>query len=240
MVGVSTVVALSALITGVGAANASTHPTKSTYVSATRTASSAMPRAKQSGVDSIHEACNGVDGEVTGLTSSTITVLDREGTSTTYAVTSTTTVTRDRQRLTLSAVKIGENVHVAVRFADGAIAVTIDIVPATIAGEVAAVSDDTITVTGPNEEIGTIVVSGSTTFVMSGGAASLSDVTVGSFVFAEGSLGSTATTIDAASVGIGQPTPGTRPGTGGLSLGGAGGPNPMGAATPAPLKADAF
>ncbi len=51
-----------------------------------------------------------------------------------------------------------------------------------------AVNGDTITVTRPDETTGTIHVDGDTTYTTGREAGELSDVTVGSFVVAEGTL----------------------------------------------------
>jgi hypothetical protein len=228
MIGVPTAVVLGVFVTGAGVASASTHPAKSAHAKTTVTAPTARPRANQGGPGAMPGGCNGVGGDVTALTSSAITVLNREGTSTTYAITSTTTVTKDRSSSTLAALAVGENVHITVSSTDATSATAIDIVPANIAGKVTAVSGDTITITGPDGKTGTIEVTSSTTFAKSGVTATLSDVTVGSFVFAEGTFGATPTTIDATSVGIGQPAAGNGPGPGG----GPGGPGPMGAFAP--------
>ena len=234
MIGVPTAVALGIFVTGVGVAGASTHTTRSTHVGTTLAAATAKPRANHGNPLSIPRGCNGAGGDVTALTSSAITVLNREGTSTTYAITSTTNVTKDRANSTLAALALGENVHIAVNQTDATSAISIDIVPANIAGKVTAESGDTITITGPNGSTGTIVVSSSTTFAKSGSTASLSDVTVGSFVFAEGTFGATATTINAASVGIGQPPSGTGPEHGSFAgdPGDPGGPGPLGGTEP--------
>jgi hypothetical protein len=234
MIGVPTAVVLGIFVTGAGAgvASAATHSATSTHAHASLTASSAKPRANQFGPGAMPGGCNGVGGDVTALTSSAITVLNREGTSTTYAITSTTTVTKDRASSTIAALALGENVHISVSSTDATTATSIDVVPANIAGKVTAVSGDTISITGPDGTTGTIDVTSSTTYAKSGATASLSDVTVGSFVFAEGTFGATPTTIDATSVGIGQPSPGTGPGPGAFGGGGPGGPGPMGAFTP--------
>jgi hypothetical protein len=237
MIGVPTAVVLGVFVTGAGAgvASAATHSAKSTHAHITLMASTAKPRANQSGPGAMPGGCNGMGGDVIALTGSAITVLNREGSSTTYAITSTTTVTKDRASSTIAALALGESVHINVSSTDATTATSIDIVPANIAGKVTAVSGDTITIAGPDGTTGTIDVTSSTTFAKSGATASLSDVTVGSFVFAEGTFGATATTIDATSVGIGQPSPGTGPGPRGFAgggQGGPGGPGPMGAFTP--------
>lgn len=192
---------------GVAGASSSAHSPRSTHVEAPRLATSVQndPRPNE---------CSDVGGDATGLTSSAITVLNRDGTSSTYAVSSSTTVTKDRSPSMLAALALGDNVHITVSSVDAGSASSIDIVPADVAGRVTAVSASTISVAGPHGRTGTIDVTNATTFAKSGVAASLSDVTVGSFVFAKGTFGATSTTIEAASVGIGQPSSGPGPGPG--------------------------
>jgi hypothetical protein len=69
------------------------------------------------------------------------------------------------------------------------------------------------------------VVSSATTYMKGGASATLSDISVGTFVFAQGSYGTSATVVDATTVGIGQPGPGG-PGAGPFGKAGPGGPPP--------------
>jgi hypothetical protein len=67
-------------------------------------------------------------------------------------------------------------------------------------------------VTDPNGNSATIQVGSATTYSRAGTSASFGDVNVGSFVVGEGTFGSSPTTIEAATVGIGLPGPGNGPG----------------------------
>jgi hypothetical protein len=120
-------------------------------------------------------------------------------------------VTDLRHSATTSNLVLGDNVHIVLRPSDSSVATSIDIVPANIAGQVSAVSGDTISVSGPQGVTGTIQVSTATTYSKNGSGASLSDVSVGSFIFAEGAFGSSPTTIDAATIGIRTPRLGNGP-----------------------------
>jgi hypothetical protein len=155
----------------------------------------------------------GIGGDVSAISATSITVTDPGGTATTYAIDDATTVTKSGQSATVSDIAVGDNVRIGVSTSDATLASTIDIVPAGIGGKVTAINGDVLSVQGPNGSTGSIVVSGTTTYFKGGASASLSDITVGSFVFAQGSYGTSATIVDATTVGIGQPGPGA-PGTG--------------------------
>jgi hypothetical protein len=157
---------------------------------------------------------DGVGGDVTALTSSSITVVNFDGTKSTYAIDASTVVTDLRKRASAASLALGENVHIRVSPSDSTVAASIDIAPAHIGGRVSTVNGDTITVSGPNGVTGTIQVSTATTYAKNGVSASLSDVSVGSFIFAEGTFGSSPTTVDAATIGIGMPGPGDGPSVG--------------------------
>ena len=172
-------------------------------------------------------------GQVTGISATSITVKSLSGTSTTYTINSSTTVTKFRAAGTLADLTTVELVRIDVSSTDATVASRIDIVPAMIAGKVTAVSGNTITVTGFNNQSATITVSSTTTYSKAGASASLADVTVGSFIAAEGSFGSSKATLTATSIGIGQPqgSPGFGgPGFGGPDHGGPGFPGDRGPA----------
>jgi hypothetical protein len=210
-VGVSSAIAVTVLAGGVGVASASTYPLKSAPPAAT---SGSNDAGTTSPPPMPPRGPGGVGGDVTALTDASITVVTPDGTANTYTINSSTVITDRRQVATAASLALGENVLVTASTADASVAASIDIEPAVIAGRVSAVSGDTITVTGPNDATGSIDVSSTTTYSKSGASASLSDVSVGSFVFAQGTFGSSPTTIDAATVGIGSPGPGSGPGDG--------------------------
>jgi hypothetical protein len=215
-VGLSSAIAVTALVSGVGVASASTHSVKSVNSVALRSSKDANtttpppPPPRETG---------GVGGDVNALTSSSITIVNFDGTTTTYVINSSTVITKLRHSTPVASLVLGENVHIVPSSTDAGVAGSIDIVPAIIAGRVDAINGDTITVTGPNGRTGTIQVSTATTYSKVGTSASLGDVSVGSFVFGEGTFGSSPTAIEAATVGIGMPGPGPNNGAG---------PRPMG------------
>lgn len=218
---ISTAIAIGVVVTGVGVASASTH------VTPTRPSTSLTANAKR-----IHPSTSmpsgvscGIGGDVTAITATSITVTDPSGTRSTYGVNTSTTVTKNGRGATLSDVVTGDNVHIALSSSDPTLAQAIDIVPAGVAGKVTAINGDVLTITGPNGTTGSVVVSSSTTYAKGGASASLGDVSVGTVIFARGSFGSSATVVDATTVGIGQPGPGG-PGVGPMGMGGPGGPPP--------------
>ena len=200
-VGLTSAIAVTVFASGIGVASASTHPSQPVSPPAARGSRDAgmtppaplPPRGPM-----------GVGGDVTALTSSSITIATRSS-SVTYSLTSTTTVTDLRPGTKSEALSLGENVRVVPSSSDSSVAASITIVPASIAGRVSAISGDTITVTDPNASTATIQVNATTTFTKSGAPASISDVSVGSFIFATGAFGSSPTSLDAATVGIGTP-----------------------------------
>jgi len=160
-------------------------------------------------------------GDVTALSSSSITVTSLTE-STTYSIDAATTVTDLRPGAKSESLALGENVRVVPSSSDSSVAASITIVPAALGGRVTAIDGDAITVSGPNGATATIEVNADTTFTKSGASATMSDVSVGSFIFASGSFGSSPTSLVAATVGIGTPAPGNS----GPPLNGAG-PGPL-------------
>jgi hypothetical protein len=167
----------------------------------------------------------GIGGDVTAVTDTSISIADVAGTTSTYSINASTTVTKNGQSATIADIVVGDNVHIALSSTDPTLADTIDIVPASVAGKVTAIAGDVLTITGPNGSTGSVVVSSATTYMKGGSSAALSDITVGTVIFARGSFGSTAAIVNATTVGIGQPGPGG-PGVGPQGFGGQGGPPP--------------
>ena len=226
---ITSAIALGVVATGVGVASASTHgatPRAATSVTANakRNHSSSMPMAP--GVP-----C-GIGGDVSAITATSITVTDLAGTTSTYAIDASTTVTKNGQSAVAADIATGDNVHIAVSAADATIASRIDIVPAGIAGKVATINGDVLTISGPNGTTDSVVVSSTTLYKKGGASASLSDISVGTVIFAQGSFGSSATTVNATTVGIGQPGPGEGPGATGAPGGPPPGPGGPGSGAP--------
>jgi hypothetical protein len=222
--GVSSAIAIGVVATGVGVANASTHATSA------RTSTSATANAKRihpSSMPTTPGAPCGIGGDVSAVSTTSITITDLRGTTSTYAINASTTVTKNGQSATVADIVNGDNVHIALSSTDPTLAGPIDIVPASVAGKVTAINGDVLTIAGPNGSTGSVVVSSTTTYAKGGASASLSDISVGTVIFAQGSFGSSATIVDATTVGIGQPSTGG-PGAGPFGGGGPGGPPPGG------------
>ena len=208
-VGLSSAIAVTVRASGVGVASASTHSLKSVHPANLRGAKDASTTTPP---PTPPRGPGGVGGDVNALTSTSITIVNLEGTTTTYVINSSTEITKFRRSTTAASLAPGENVRIVPNSTDASVAAAIDIVPATIAGRVSAINADTITVTGPKGDSATIHVSSATTYSKAGVSASFGDVSVGSFVVGEGTFGSSPTTVEAATVGIGVPGPGNGPG----------------------------
>ena len=213
-VGVSSAAAVKVLASGIGVANASIlqlRPVNPSTTNQAKDANTNAPPPMPFGGPGVSSGLDDIGGEVTALSSSSLTIVSLNGTQSTYGINPSPFVTDLRPSGTESSLGVGDNVRIVVSSSDSSIATFIDIVPANIAGRVSALSDDTITVSGPNGITGTIQVSASTTYSKNRSSATLGDVSVGTFIFAEGTFGSSPTTIDAATVGIRAPHPGNGP-----------------------------
>ncbi len=224
---VTSAIALGVVVTGVGVASASTHATTPRQ----HTSVTAKPERHPAAAMTPGAPC-GLGVDVTAISATSLTVSDPSGTSTTYAINAATSVTKHGQSATLNDVVVGDSVHVTVSPTDSTLASSIDIVPAGAVGKVTAINGDVLTITGPNGTSNAVIVNPSTTYMKAGASASFGDVSVGTVIFAQGSFGSSPTTIDATTVGIGQPGNGA-PGPGPHGMGGPGGP-PPGFAGPGP------
>ena len=131
-VGLSSAIAATVLVSGVGVASAATHPSRP---AAALMARSSKDAATTASLMRAHES--GVGGDVTALTPSSITLVNFDGTSLTYAINSSTSVTDRRASDSSSNLSLGENVLVVVNPADSSAAGSITIVPADRAGRMA-------------------------------------------------------------------------------------------------------
>lgn len=142
-------------------------------------------------------------GVVTAISDSSITVEDLSGTSTTYAITSSTTFSEGAATIELSQVTVGEHVSIQVSSSDATTATGVNVMPAMLVGQVTSVVGDTVAITDPEGFTRTIVVGSSTTYSESGATAALGDVTVGTLISARGQVDANHTALDASSVMIG-------------------------------------
>lgn len=207
--GVSALVALGALATGAGIAGAATHAAPhSTAQNMVLSPSSRGGHGHGPGSDFADAPgmMRGLGGLVTAVSGTSITVKDPRGTSTTYAIDAATKVTKERQTATAADLVVGEHVRILVSTTSATTAAGIDIELARIGGQVVSVSGNTITVSDRDGFYRTVTVSGDTTFSKGGASATLSDVTTGALIMAEGTVDANHTTLDASSVGIGLPS----------------------------------
>jgi hypothetical protein len=189
-----------------------------------------------------------VDGTITIVGASSVTVSQPGGGTTVVQLTPSTSYATpgtgpNGTAATISALTVGARIHaVGTKAADGTFTATsIQVAPAQVAGSVTAKTATTITINDAKGTTSTIDVSGTTTYQSPKAASSsLSDVTVGGWVEAEGTLnadGSLAATIVRIMPGPGGPggNGGSHPPFGG-GFGGprGGGPGSGPKATPAP------
>ena len=135
---------------------------------ATATAASASGHASRGAHDRFGSPFAFSGGEVTGFTSTSLTVQGRAGTSTTYTLTTATTFTQSGQTVTASALADGEWVAVATSASATTTATSVTIFPPRpilTAGEVTAVgaNDASVTVTPWKGSATTFTINGSTT-----------------------------------------------------------------------------
>jgi hypothetical protein len=172
-------------------------------------------------------AGNFAGGVVTAVTDSSITVKDMSGSSTTYAITSTTTFSEGPTTIAASQLAVGQRVGIQLSSSSSTTATSIDVQLPVLFGTVTAVSGDTITISDPEGFSRTIVTDSSTTYTKSGDSSTLDEVTVGSVISAEGVVDANLTSLDASSVTIGAPSAtGSGQGFGGSGVGGPNGPGP--------------
>lgn len=127
---------------------------------------------------------------IAAINGSSLSLETVDGWSRTIPVGDSTTLTKAGETITLADLAVGDQIGFSQeRQADGSYTITaIRVVLPTIGGEVTGIDGDTITVTGRDGTTGTIHVDGDTTYQVQGETAALSDVAVGSFVVAQGTL----------------------------------------------------
>jgi endonuclease YncB( thermonuclease family) len=191
-------------------------------------ASSSQPSSDSTAASSTSPPSAGdfAGGVITAVSSDSITVKDMTGTSTTYTITSTTTFREGATTVTESTLAVGQHVGIQLSSSDSTTASSIDVQLPMLVGTVTAVDGDTVTISDQQGFSRTIVVDSTTTYTDAGSSASLSDVTVGTLIGAQGTVDANLTSLDASSVSVGLPTmPGG--GAGGPGMGGPGfGPPP--------------
>ena len=146
-------------------------------------------------------------GEVTAVSSTTISVTARNGTVTKITVNGSTTYVFGKEAATKADVTVGSRIH-AEGSLDGTTftATRVRIEPAVAGGEVTAKTSSSITVKGRDGKATTIHVSAATTYKVRGKeTATLADIAIGDFLVASGKARADGS-LDASRVGAGKLT----------------------------------
>jgi Domain of unknown function (DUF5666) len=154
-------------------------------------------------------------GTVTAVTSSTVTILAKDGTSTTFTYSTSTDVKAlgdGSATLTTTDLAVGEHAGVSYDSSAATTAVTIYIKLAHISGTVTNVTGDNITVQDHQGFTRLVLVGDATTYsAQGGGTATLVSVVAGVRIRAEGIVDTNGTTLDALTVVICTPKTTTNP-----------------------------
>lgn len=132
---------------------------------------------------------------ITAISGSNISLRTDDGWTRTIAVTSETTITKAGQTISVSDLRVGDEIRFGQRRnSDGTYTITrIVVVVPTVAGVVTGLTDTTITITARDGTSQTIRTTGSTTYRVGDGAGTRADVTVGARIVAAGERGSDGT-----------------------------------------------
>lgn len=143
---------------------------------------------------------------ITAIDGSKLSLRTDDGWTRTITVTSDTTITKAGQAISVSDLRVGDEIRFAQqRNSDGTYTITrIVVVVPTVAGVVTNVTDTTITVTTRDGTSQTIRTTASTTYKVGDAAGSGSDVVVGAIIVAAGERGSDGT-LTAATVVVALP-----------------------------------
>jgi hypothetical protein len=138
---------------------------------------------------------------LTSGTLTSVTVTAHDGTPSTFSITGTTTFSEGGATVPATDLVAGDFADIEVLSSAMTTATSINIELARFGGVVTLVSGDTITITGHKGVTQTIVV-GTTTYTKDGAPAVSTDVMAGDLINAQGTIGATATTLNATSVMI--------------------------------------
>jgi hypothetical protein len=150
---------------------------------------------------------SGVGGYVTAASTSSITVDSWNGTSTTYAISTTATYTEGGSPASAAALVVGDRVQLQLSSSDPNTVDAINIELAMLFGTVTSVSGDTILIRDFQGFTRTVLVDANgttTTFTQGGAPATLGDVVTGSKIIASGTVDANGTSLDALTVNIGS------------------------------------
>jgi hypothetical protein len=166
------------------------------------------------------------DITITSIDGSNLSLKTDDGWTRTITIGSSTTITRGGQTIAVGDLKVGDQIVFGEkRETDGSYTIgQVRVVLPVIGGQVTAIGADSITIDQKGGASATIHVSSATTYDVNGNeSAKLSDITVGSFVVAEGTQRSDGS-LDASAVHAGtrvdKGAGGTGPGMGPMFRGG--------------------
>jgi hypothetical protein len=154
-------------------------------------------------VSAFDYASGGTGGYVTAVTPTSVTVQSWNGTTTTYALTSTTTYTEGKTGSTISSLVVGDRVEIGVSSTSPTTASSVSIELAMLFGTVTSASSTSITIKDPQGFTRTIVVGSATTYTQGGASSTLAAAVVGAKIVAQGTIDTNGTSLDALSVDIG-------------------------------------
>jgi hypothetical protein len=179
-------------VAGMGASPSSPATSDATELTA------AVPTVTSSGAVPLDGGLRGAFGRggfhditISAIDGSNLSLETDDGWTRTITVGSSTTITKGGETIAVSDLAVGDQIGFSQeRASDGTYSITaIKVVLPSIGGEVTAITDSTITVTGKDGTTGTIHVDGDTTYEVGGTTdEALADIEVGDFVVAEGSL----------------------------------------------------
>ena len=141
-----------------------------------------------------------VEGTITALGTSSVTLQSRNGTPVAYTTTSATTYALGKTALTVAALAIGEHVEMTLTSTTPQTVTAIEINLAHIEGKVSAINGNTITV-GVGTDTRTITVSATTVYTLHGAVSALGALVVGSHIEARG-VWTSSSAMNASSVHI--------------------------------------
>jgi hypothetical protein len=141
-------------------------------------------------------------GVVTALSADSVTITTPENATATFALTSSTAVDENQLAASLSSLAVGERILIHTSGPSSPAAIAVTIIPPIVLGEVVSMVGDRIVVNDPDGFYRTIEVSPVTTYRIGDADTKLNAVTVGSWLLAEGKVGSDHTTLDAVVVTI--------------------------------------
>ena len=142
---------------------------------------------------------------ISAINGSDIALKTDDGWTRTISVTSTTTITKGGATIALGDLAVGDEIRFAEEKAtDGRYTITaVAVIMPRAGGEVTAIDGQTLTVTQRDGTTSAIHVDADTTYQVDGAAGALSDIKVGSFIVAEGTLRADGS-LDAADVHSGN------------------------------------